>query len=76
MTSGNRITKACSLCLIGLGLAWIGCIAYRMTQDGLFPWQYSTVEIPIGVMPQTIQSPGWDAEPLDIPPGKNIKKQT
>jgi hypothetical protein len=47
MTNGNRIGKFASLCLIGLGFTWIGCIAYRMTQNGLFPWQYRTVELPI-----------------------------
>jgi hypothetical protein len=48
MTNGNRIGKFASLCLIGVGLAWIGCIAYRMAQDSLFPWQYRTVMVPIG----------------------------
>jgi hypothetical protein len=30
MTTQNRIGKFCSLCLIGLGLIWMGTIAYQM----------------------------------------------
>jgi hypothetical protein len=75
MTNENRIGKFASLCLIGLGFTWIGCIAYRMTQDGLFPWQYRTVELPIVgfCAGYTIRDNGYIFNAPQTQPPKEVK---
>jgi hypothetical protein len=48
MTTQNKVGRLCSLFLIGLGIAWVGCIAYQMNEEHLFPWQSK---------PATVQAP-------------------
>jgi hypothetical protein len=47
MTNGNRYGKIAALCLISLGIAWVGNIAFEMYQGRLFPWQYRTAVIQV-----------------------------
>jgi hypothetical protein len=69
MTTQNRLGKFCGLALIGLGLAWIAVVACQVYSPPNPPLPNPNVLTPQRTTPAL---PGWDAEPLDIPPQKKV----